>query len=338
MKNILISLMALLITIGLAGRMVVGTFASFSDIEISQGNYIETADLDLKVNGKDDLEVETFFDIPRGQICTTYTSFPLPIPLTNEGSADGPLYLHIKNLIGPDSLSQNVDIEIWYDDSWVTKESLYNLACQQIELDDDMPANGIIKEVTMELHATAGAPGESLTFDIAFELFGGCGYSDIETSHGNYFSIVGLIGTPGFWGQWNKHKTYSQAEINGWLNNIDATSFWLVDNEDSDCDIDTDDMDMIFDNGVGKVSSKESRFIAHYLAQRLNQESGRQLPATTHDVTSYDPGNYLGLANPHQASGAEIVAAIEGKYGASPSDAQFVVMLNVCNALNKLDI
>jgi len=188
MKNILISLMVLLIAIGLAVPMLGGTFASFSDIEISQGNYIETADLDLKVNGKDDLEVETFFDIPNGQICTTYTSFPSPIPLTNEGSVDGPLYLHIKKLVGPDSLSQNVDMEIWYDDSWVTKGSLYNLACQQIEL-GHMPADGIIKEVRMELHAGGGAPGEGLTFDIAFELFGACGYSDIETSRGNYFGL-----------------------------------------------------------------------------------------------------------------------------------------------------
>jgi len=337
MKNLVLTLMVFLIAIGLAVPMLGGTFASFSDVEISEGNYIETADLDLKVNGKDDLVVETFFDIPEGQICTTYTSFPSPIPLTNEGSVDGPLYLHIKNLVGPDSLSQNVYMEIWYDDSWVTKGSLYDLACQQIEL-GHMPADGIMKEVRMELHATEGAPGEGLTFDIAFELFGACGYSDVETSHGNYFSIVGLTGTRGFWGQWNKHKTYSQAEINGWLNNIDATSFWLVDNKDSYCDIDTDDMDIIFANGVGKGSTDESRFLAHYLGQRLDQESGRQLPATTHDVTDYDPGNYLGLANPHQASGAEIVAAIEGKYGTSPSGAQFVVMLNICSALNTLDI
>ena len=328
--------MVLLIAVGLAAPMLGGTFASFSDIEISEGNYIDTADLDLKVNGKDDPEVETFFEIPEGQICMTYTSSPSSIPLTNEGSVDGPVYLHIKNLIGPDSLSQNVDIEIWYDDSWVTKGSLYDLACQQIELGHN-PADGIIKELRMELHASAGAPGESLIFDIAFELFGACGYSDIETSGGNYFSIVGLSGTPGFWRQWNKHKTYSQVEINCWLNNIDAASFWLVADQDSDCNIDTDDMDIIFASGVGKLSTKESRFTANYLAQRLNQESGRQLHTTTHDVTGYDPGNYLCLANPHSASGAEIGAAIEGKYGTSPSD-EFVVMLNVCSALNKLDI
>ena len=193
MKNLVVTLMVLFIVVGLAAPMVGGTFASFSDIEISEGNYFETADLDLKVNGKDDLEVGTFFDIPEGQICTTYASFPSPIPLTNEGSVDGPLYLHIKNLIGPDSLSQNVDMEIWYDGDWVTKGSLYDLACQQIEL-GHMPANGIIMEVTIELHASGGAPGESLTFDIAFELFGACGYSDIEMSRGNYFGLGGHTG------------------------------------------------------------------------------------------------------------------------------------------------
>jgi len=189
MKNILISLMVLLIAIGLAVPMLGGTFASFSDIEISQGNYIETADLDLKVNGKDDQDVGAFFEIPDGEICTTYTSFPSPIPLTNEGSVDGPLYLHIKNLVGPDSLSQNVNVEILYDGNWVISGSIYDLACQQIQLVEDMPGDGIIKEVRMELHAGGGAPGEGLTFDIAFELFGACGYSDIETSRGNYFGL-----------------------------------------------------------------------------------------------------------------------------------------------------
>lgn len=342
MKNILIGLMVLFIAIGLAGPMVGDTFASFSDIEISQDNYIETADLDLKVNGKDDEDVEAFFNIPNGKICTIYPSPPSPIPLWNEGSVDGPLYLHIKNLVGPDSLSQNLDVEIWYDGNLVISESIYNLACQQIEL-GHMPGDGMITEVSMELHATAGLPGESLTFDIAFELFGGCGFSDIETSQGNYFLIGGLSGTRGFWSQWNKHKTYSQAEINDWLRNTDAASFWLVADENSDGNIDTDDMDIIFANGVGKGSTDESRFLAHYLGQRLDQESGRQSPATTHDVTDYDSSNYLGLTNPTAASGAEIVAAIESKHPdytnpAQPwlTDAEYIVMKDICVALNEL--
>jgi len=207
MKNLVLTLMVLLIAIGLAVPMVGGTFASFSDIEISEGNYIETADLDLKVNGKDDLEVETFFEIAHGEICTIYPSSPSPIPLSNEGSVDGPLYLHIKNLIGPDSLSQDVDMEIWYDGKWVTKGSLYDLACQQIEL-GHMPADGIITEVTMELHASGGTSGQGLTFDIAFELFGACGYSDIETSRGNYLAMgcewEGC--SHGFWKNWKRHE------------------------------------------------------------------------------------------------------------------------------------
>lgn len=341
MKNILIGLMVLFIAVGLAGQMVGDTFASFSDIETSEDNYIDTADLDLKVNGKDDRDVDTLFNIPNGEICTIYASSPSPIPLWNQGSVDDPLYLHIKNLVGPDNLSQNVNMDIGYDGSWISG-SIYDLACQQIEL-GHMPGDGIIKEVTMELHATGGLPGECLTFDIAFELLGGCGYSDIETSQGNYFSIGGLSGTRGFWSQWNKHKTYSQAQINGWLRNIDAASFWLVDDEGSDGNIDTGDMDRIFANGVGKRSTDESRFLAHYLAQRLDQESGRQSPATTHDVTDYDSSNYLGLTNPTAASGAEIVAAIESKHPDYtnpaqpwPTDAECIVMKDVCVALNEL--
>jgi hypothetical protein len=72
MKNLVLTLMVLLIAIGLAAPMVGGTFASFSDIEISEGNYLETADLDLKVakcscgcccDFKDDPYVEPCFEI-----------------------------------------------------------------------------------------------------------------------------------------------------------------------------------------------------------------------------------------------------------------------------------
>lgn len=346
MKKLMLTLMVLLITIGLAGRMVVGTFASFSDIEISEGNYIDTADLDLKVNGKDDLEVETFFDTPEGEICTTYTSFPSPIPLTNEGSVDGPLYLHIKNLIGPDSLSQYVDMEIWYDDSWVTKGSLYDLACQQIEL-GHMPGNGVITEVTMELHASAGAPGESLTFDIAFELFGACGYSDIETSHGNYFGLrPELGGSPGFWSSPGAKKKYGISNMASWFRIIALSSAWFEDTLASGDDntVYNKIVDILKNTGDGGYAEAVNRFLRQYLATRLNTmtDPARLELGTQHNITNVptnggyiDASDYFGF---DIGTLQHIINTIESKengciFSPPPQQSDILLMKCVCEAL-----
>jgi hypothetical protein len=349
MKNILISLMVFLIAIGLAAPMLGGTFASFSDIEISEGNYIDTADLDLKVNGKDDLEVETFFDIPDGQICTTYTSSPSPIPLTNEGSVDGPLYLHIKNLIGPDSLSQYLDIEIWYDDSWVTKESLYDIACQQIDL-GHMPANGIIKEVRMELHAGAGAPGESLTFDIAFELFGACGYSDIETSRGNYFGLRPEPGgSPGFWSNPGAEKKYGKSTMASWFRSIVLSSAWFEDTLASgDDDAVYNKMVVILKNtGDGGYDEAVNRFLRQYLATRLNTmtDPARLELGTLHNITNvFTNGGYIDASDYFGfdiGTLQHIIDTIESKadgciFSPPPQQSDILLMKCVCEALDQV--
>jgi hypothetical protein len=354
MKNLVLTLMVFLIAIGLAVPMLGGTFASFSDVEISEGNYINTVDLDLKVNGKDDLEIETFFDIAEGEICTTYASSPSPIPLTNEGSVDGPLYLHIKNLVGPDSLSQNVDIEIWYDGDWVTSGSLYDLACQQIELDDDMPANGIIKEVTMELHASVGAPGESLTFDIAFELFGGCcayAYSDIETSRGNYFGLTSeLGGSPGFWSSPGAKRQYEIANMASWFRSIVLSSAWFENTlaDGSDDEVYSTMVDILKNTGDGGYGEAVNRFHHQYLATRLNTmtDPARLELGTLHNITNVptsnggyiDASDYLGF---DIGTLQDIINTIESKASACifsppPQQSDILLMKCVCEALDQV--
>ncbi|MCP8314106.1 MAG: hypothetical protein H3Z53_07030 [archaeon] len=100
---------------------------------------------------------------------------------------------------------------------------------------------------------------------------------------------------------------------------------------------DTDGMVKLIKDATGKGSTMEKKFLAQYLALRLNVESLRIHPtAYTHDVTALDPSNYLGLADPSSATVSEIIAAIEGKYGTSPTGAQFEIMKNICDALNNL--
>jgi len=188
-------LSALTLVLAIVSLTVGGTLATWSDSETSSDNYIETGSVDLKVNDQDDSPwgggLAAFFEIDSGEICTPYSSTQA---LWNAGCADGWAYLHIKNLVDSDSLSQHMNLEIRYDGVSVTSGTIRDLACHQIEL-GDLPENAI-KEVEIVLHPTGGAPGALLTFDIQFELstldveleLAGS-WSDSEMSHGNYFRL-----------------------------------------------------------------------------------------------------------------------------------------------------
>ena len=95
-----------------------------------------------------------------------------------------------------------------------------------------------------------------------------------------------------------------------------------------------DSSDNSYRNGGGQ-QSKLGCFLAHYLATRLNELSGR-IPATSfHDTTSVDPGNYLGLpSGPGSFTLAEIIAAIEAKFGTFPTQAEIEIMKDVADGIN----
>jgi len=151
-----------------------------------------------------------------------------------------------------------------------------------------------------------------------------------------YFTIkkpfsLWVTGTPGFWKNWDSHNTFSQSDIEFWLGEIDGTSDWHGPTT-------IGGMESVFAAALGQSATPETRFLAHYLATRLNEHSGILAPGDTHDVSGKDPGNYLNLANPSSATLAEIIAAIESKHGTGPSNTQFNTIKDVCDALNKLGI
>ncbi|MBI2098285.1 MAG: hypothetical protein HYT49_01315 [Candidatus Wildermuthbacteria bacterium] len=143
-------------------------------------------------------------------------------------------------------------------------------------------------------------------------------------------------GTIGFWKHWNKHKTYTQAQINGWLGAIDAASGWVL--AEGGYSVDTTGMvNLINDskscNGVSRACAKK-KFLAQCLATRLNVESGRKLLTYNYSVNS-SQRNYLGLTNPDAL--ADIISAIESKLpdnGINPTRVQFLLMKNLCNKIN----
>ena len=138
-------------------------------------------------------------------------------------------------------------------------------------------------------------------------------------------------GTIGFWKNWDKHKTFSKAEIEGWLVQINNASSWFGPTT-------VQGMVNLINAGTSSGATAKSRFLAQCLATRLDERSGIFDATGTHNVTSADPGNYLNLATPGNATLAQIFAAIESKFGTSPTNAQFLIMKDVCDRLNNLAI
>ena len=139
-------------------------------------------------------------------------------------------------------------------------------------------------------------------------------------------------GTIGFWKNWDKHKTFTQEEIEGnegkegWLGAINATSDWLGPTTVEGME------DILWRKCKSDMGCK---FLKQYLATRLNAESELLNLEATYNFN--DPDNYLG----HDGSGklSDIIAAIEGKYPDDPEvvwpeKAEYEIMRNICDTLN----
>ena len=137
-------------------------------------------------------------------------------------------------------------------------------------------------------------------------------------------------GTIGFWRNWDSHNTFTQPEIETWLSQIDSASLWYGPTT-------TEGMVELMQSALGKGASRSDKFLAHCLATRLNVQSGIFDASDTHDVSSADKKDYLALTDPTNATLASIIAAIESKFGTSPTSQQFQAMKNVCDGLNNLD-
>jgi hypothetical protein len=209
MKNLVLALMVLLMAVGLAAPMVGGTFASFSDIELSQGNYFGTAGLDLKVakcgcDFNDDPYVEPCFEIhiDKGKTChpSCEPSYFCQLTLLNAAQCEGDqcehgiAYLHIKNVEGCLSDDLLIRVERWdcrgrccgcCGDCWVVVKDwtkISCLECKQIELFTLYASE--TQKVRIGIWLPPCSHGNSVEWDMAFELLGD-GLSDVETSH-NY--------------------------------------------------------------------------------------------------------------------------------------------------------
>lgn len=132
-----------------------------------------------------------------------------------------------------------------------------------------------------------------------------------------------FVGSPGFWGHIDRNRLFSPQQVEEWLCLIDDSSAFLGPRT-------VEEMLTFFNN---KDRSPEVRFLKHYLAMRLDVCAGLLELNETHDVTSIDTGNYLGLANPESATLAEIIEAMESKYGTGITRKQYLLMKTICDEI-----
>jgi predicted ribosomally synthesized peptide with SipW-like signal peptide len=196
--------MSLLVVGTLVVAGVSGTLATWSDSEVSEGNYIETGSVDLLVSKcdtdwanpgefKDDLPYGLGLDpcFDTSLMPGTYTCYSL---LWNAGCIDAVAYLHIKNVSDSNGLSGNTTMRIWYDHDGnpdtslllVATDTIADLDCHEIML-GELPAE-TVRQLKLEVEYVGPCPTSGLSFDILFELASdGFGFADSETSQ-NYFS------------------------------------------------------------------------------------------------------------------------------------------------------
>ena len=193
MKKVLIALMAVLITVALAG---IGTYAYFSDTETSNGNTFAAGTLDLNVDGGNTNVVKfTVTNMkPGNQPKKSFT-------LANVGTING--YLDLENIVVTDAENGRLDPEIDAGDTTDGTGELQNVVNVRLFIDyggdgwissgDDVFYNGLVKDLPgnfeLDESINAGssinivalfdwwntpddnqAQSDSMTLDITFEL------------------------------------------------------------------------------------------------------------------------------------------------------------------------
>lgn len=202
-----------------------------------------------------------------------------------------------------------------------------------------------IKLNPLEIDAPPVLTVTDLSNDAGIELGGGDRVTEAFSVHTEQPAVQGATytfavrkpfrlfhrGTIGFWRAWDRHNSFTEAQIEGWLAEIDLASRWLGPRT-------VEGMEAVMDRALGARGTPRGRFLGHYLATRLNERSGILEGGDAHDVRGEDPGAYLGLANPSAATLNQITAAIESKYGTALNNSRYNIMKNVCDALNNLEI
>ncbi len=375
MKN---RLVALIMVLAVCSAVVQGTYASFSDTEVSRENFVETGDMDLKVSKADDnwngtdfrddppwgAGVLPAFNIPDAEYGHTYETRYL---LWNCGSVDGNALLRLLIDEIPPGMTETSIMTIWYDKNGDLLEdgseaitgSLATLALYPVDL-GALPGFQVRRlklAVNPILTDSEGLPvyaPYSLRFMTEFQLvqaFGNC-YSDTETSSSEIAAVFSedIGGTPGFW----KNRAIDEyggglvgkQTIAGWFGAAVTNSKWFTDipvNGDIEHDYNLL-MLVLTENGENGYGSMVKKFRRQYICTLLNTLAAppRLQLANSHNINNIDGAAwYFGYNN---GTLAQIIASIESKetdgviYRTPPYQNDMEVLKDICDALNNVEI
>lgn len=214
------TLLAIIVILAIVTCSIGGTFAAFSDIDISANNVMETGTLDIKVakssegwattgEFKDDTPpgLDTCFYLADFEDCMTYRGF---FKLKNAGSGDGVAFLGFDITADNESVAGSTTLSIYYDyddDNLVEHiitNTLLALAGSYWELGDLTGTDNIAasneRKLKIEIYPCWQKSAE-LEFEILFGLVQGVNcYSDPETCRAYLRCVIREEGcTPGFW-------------------------------------------------------------------------------------------------------------------------------------------
>ena len=138
MKKVLFSVMLICLV---ASMVAAGTWAYFSDYEHSEDNYFAAGDLDLKVDGEDDPDVATYFELECVAPCDEGL---VEINLENTGCVDGVADIHFT---------------VWEDDDVDFPEPEDDVSPPNDDNDDGTPDGDLCENIDMTVSADLDGDG-----------------------------------------------------------------------------------------------------------------------------------------------------------------------------------
>ena len=285
-------------------------FASFSCSDVpGQADLGTDKDVAFVTCELVDTDGNGVFDALQIEVFNAYPGFQLLVEdITLHGGGSVPVHITDTSIVfddGPLNFTSSPGV-LGLEGFWTDT----NLVCKQIHLGDTVSAS-------LWFYVSVNQVAEQNSTYTVLLSIDSAQWNETDCKPG----VQDLGGTPGFWKNWDSHGTYASTTILGWLANISSTSAWLGPTT-------IDGMESALD--FSKKAPMEDKFLGHYLATSLNIEAGRLDPSVTHDFSSLDPTDYLGLGG--FATLSAIVAAIEGKSGTGPDDDQLEIMKDICDA------
>lgn len=151
-------------------------------------------------------------------------------------------------------------------------------------------------------------------------------------------------GPIGFWKDWQNYGVYSETEINAWLGALNSSSSWLMSEQGYSAD--TNGMESLINDATkdcnmktGKLLCAKRKFLAQYMALRLNVLAGRKHLTGVYDLSSFGEAmSYLEISPTNSVTLSTLFSKIESKVSSAPTRGEYLLMSDACNYINNFGV